>query len=306
MKIALHCSGRPQLATDGEHIGAYDPALVETVLAEAAHLLRHLGFAAQHIVLIGGIVPSLLVLDPGAGRPHIGTGDLDLCLSMAIVEGDTGEYQRIEVALKKAGYTETDVSFRWRRTEGLGLDVEFFCPASPERPTGRMFRPKAAENPIAKRNFGSKLAALAIDAGDLIGQDVVKIEHQVTLPDGGGTTMFTFRVTGLLGFLIAKVSALTNRDKPKDAYDIVWILESWPGGPEAAADHIVQISAFGHELVAGAIEMLSDKFSTIDELGPSSYVRFLDSSEASGDDRTRWRRQAMGAVQEFCDRIRTH
>lgn len=54
------------------------------------------------------------------------------------------------------------------------------------------------------------------------------------------------------------------------------------------------------------IEMLADKFSTIEELGPSSYVRFLDSSEASGDERTRWRRQAMGAVQEFCNRIDSH
>jgi hypothetical protein len=169
-----------------------------------------------------------------------------------------------------------------------------------------MFRPKAAENPIAKQNFGPKLAALAIDAGDLIGQDVVEIEHQVTLPDGGGTTTFTFRVTGLLGFLVAKAAALTNRDKPKDPSDIVGILENWPGGPESAADHIVQISSFGHEAVARAIEMLSDKFSTIEELGPSSYVAFLDSSEASAGDRARWRRQAMGAVQGFCNRIHPH
>jgi hypothetical protein len=49
--------------------------------------------------------------------------------------------------------------------------------------------------------------------------------------------------------------------------------------------------------------MLSDKFATIEELGPSSYGRFLDNSEASTDDRTRWRRQAMGAVQELYNRI---
>jgi len=49
--------------------------------------------------------------------------------------------------------------------------------------------------------------------------------------------------------------------------------------------------------------MLSDKFATIEELGPSSYGRFLDNSEASTDDRTRWRRQAMGAVQELYNRF---
>ena len=117
------------MATDGESYREYDPTLVGTILGEAAHLLRHLGFAAEHIVLIGGVVPSLLILDPGGGHSHLGTGDLDLCLSVAIVEGDTGEYERIETAAsRKAGYGPTDESFRWKQTGRQGLQVEFFCP----------------------------------------------------------------------------------------------------------------------------------------------------------------------------------
>ena len=30
---------------DGEHISGYDPGVSEAILGEAAHLLRHLGFA---------------------------------------------------------------------------------------------------------------------------------------------------------------------------------------------------------------------------------------------------------------------
>jgi hypothetical protein len=171
------------LATDGESYREYDPALVGTILGEAAHLLRHLGFAAEHIVLIGGVVPSLLILDPGGGHPHRGTGDLDLCLSVAIVEGDTGEYERIETALKKAGYGPTDESFRWKQTGRQGLQVEFFCPAGEGRPAARMFRPRADESPTAKLNFGPKLSAFAIDAGEVIGLDVVIVEREVTLPE---------------------------------------------------------------------------------------------------------------------------
>ena len=156
------------MATDGESYREYDPALVGTILGEAAHLLRHLGFAAEHIVLIGGVVPSLLILDPGGGHPHRGTGDLDLCLSVAIVEGDTGEYERIETALKKAGYGPTDESFRWKQTGRQGLQVEFFCPAGEDRPAARMFRPRADESPTAKLNFGPKLSAFAIDAGEVL------------------------------------------------------------------------------------------------------------------------------------------
>ena len=84
---------------DGEHISGYDPDVSEAILGEAAHLLRHLGFAAGHTILIGGLVPSLLILDPGSDRPaHVGTTDMDFCLSVALVEGDTAEYERIETA----------------------------------------------------------------------------------------------------------------------------------------------------------------------------------------------------------------
>lgn len=132
------------MATDESLSDAYDPSLVTLLLGEAAWLLRHLGFTAQHTILIGGVVPSLLVLDPSAG-PHLGTGDLDLCLSLAIVTGDTAEYERLETALTAAGYEPTDVSFRWRQRDGLHLEVEFFCAASDDRPAGKMFRPKGID-----------------------------------------------------------------------------------------------------------------------------------------------------------------
>jgi len=287
------------LATDGESYREHDPALVGTILGEAAHLLRHLGFAVEHIVLIGGVVPSLLILDPGGGHPHLGTGDLDLCLSVAIVEGDTGEYERIETALKKAGYGPTDESFRWKQTRRLGLQVEFFCPAGEGRPAAKMFRPRADESPTAKLNFGPKLSAFAIDAGEVIGLDVVIVEREVTLPEDGGRTNFSFRVTGLVAFLVAKTAALVGRDKPKDAYDIVWIIENWDGGPVGAASAVMANAVLGREDVRAALSLLSEKFSRPDELGPSAYSRFMAEPGAGIDERARLSRGAAGAVQEF-------
>ena len=35
-------------------------------------------------------------------------------------------------------------------------------------------------------------------------------------------------VTSIVGLLVAKVGALVGGDKPKDAQDIVWLLEAWP------------------------------------------------------------------------------
>jgi hypothetical protein len=91
-----------------------------------------------------------------------------------------------------------------------------------------MFRPKAADNPVGKHNFGGKLTAIALGAGGVIGSDVVVVNREVVLPEGAGRTTWSFRVTGVLGFLVAKVVALVGRVKTKDAHDIVWIIENWP------------------------------------------------------------------------------
>lgn len=268
------------------------------VLAEAAHLLRHLGFAGQHTTLIGGVVPSLLVLDPPFA-PHVGTTDLDLCLSLAIVEGNTEEYDRIEDSLNRAGYDSTDVSFRWKQRDRLGLTVEFFCPSGDGRPAGKMFRPKQANNPKAKRNLGSSLSALALDAGGILSEDVIDVKREVVLPNNEGRINYTFRVTGVLGFLIAKTGALEGRDKPKDAYDIVWILENWNGGPAAVALAVATNRAFARSEVKIALNRMLDAFELPDRLGPSSYARFMAEQDMTRDDRLRLQRQAVGAVAEF-------
>ena len=282
--------------TDGLHHSGYDPAIVDVVLGEAGNLLRHLEFAAAHTIIIGGVVPSLLVLDP-PGPPHVGTTDLDLCLSVAFVEGDTGTYERIETQLRNAGYQPTDASFRWRQTGRLRLVVEFFCPAGDGRVPGTMFRPKAADNPVAKQNMGGKLTALALAEGPLIAADVVPVQREINLPDDGGKTIMTFQVCGLLGFLAAKVGALKQRSKYKDAYDIVWILQNWPGGPAGAAVTIQASPAFTHPDVPGVLDALVEEFSGHDRLGPRSYASFLTGQEADRDERTRLARHAAGTVE---------
>ena len=289
-------SGRLSLATDGSHFSGYDPSVLDEVLNEAAWLLKHLGFAAKHTVLIGGLAPSLLVLDPP--QPHLGTTDLDLCLTLAIVDGDTAEYERIEVSLSKAGYAPTDTSFRWKRSTGLQLDVEFFCPSGPERPAGRMFRPNALENPTAKHNWGSKLAAIALDFGAVISADARVIEREVRLPSDQGRMMFPFSVTGPLGFLLAKTAALLGRVKHKDAYDIVWLLENWPGGPAALAHEITQSPAYTFPETENGLDRLFDAFGSPDSIGAVYFVQFSTDGD-NADGRVRLARQAVGAVREL-------
>lgn len=292
------------MAGDGMHISEYDPTLADAILGEAAHLLRNLGFSAQHAILIGGLVPGLLVLDPGPGRSrHVGTADLDICLSVALIEGGTAEYERIEKALRTAGFEPTDRTFAWRRTHDLGVVVEFFCPASEKRPPGTVFRPKADEAPLVKHNMGGRLSAIALEAGNAISHDIVAVEREVVLPDSAGHITWTFRVTGLVGFLVAKASALVDRDKPKDAYDIVWLLENWESGPEGASEAVAATGLLERDDVRSAMTRLATAFSAPDGLGPSSFVRFMAPTGAPQDVRVRLARQAMGAVQAFIEAL---
>lgn len=293
------------LGGDGQHSSEYDARVTDGILGEAAHLLRTIGFSAHHVILIGGMVPGLLVLDPPSStRPHVGTTDLDFCLSIALVEGQTAEYERIEIALKAAGYVQQDASFRWQRTSGLRPTVEFFCPAGEGRPIGTLFRPQAAANPVAKQNMGSTLSALALHAGGAIDADVVEVTRDVELPDGRGRIDQTFRLSGLVGFLVAKVAALTGRDKPKDAYDIVWLLEAWAGGPRGAAATVRSSAAFERSDVQEALASLELEFSEVDRVGPLSYARFVAADGVGAEARARLALHARGAVQAFATALR--
>ncbi|RYZ13960.1 MAG: hypothetical protein EOO70_08120, partial [Myxococcaceae bacterium] len=107
------------------------------------HVVRAFGFAGAHVVIIGGLVPSLLVPTPEVGiEPHAGTQDLDLCLRVALVEGEVGDYERMENALKAVGFKmHAGTSWRWKGGISRPLIVEFFCPPGPEREVGRLYRP---------------------------------------------------------------------------------------------------------------------------------------------------------------------
>ena len=81
------------MATEGGHASEYDPLLTPKLRAEAVRVIRGFSFAGAHVVIVGGLVPSLLVPQPEEGiERHIGTQDLDLCLSVALVDGNVGNY----------------------------------------------------------------------------------------------------------------------------------------------------------------------------------------------------------------------
>lgn len=100
------------------------------MIREAASLFHLLGgIAPKHLVVVGGLVPPLLV--PGAASSHLGSADLDLSLSVAIVKGETdGYYRSLEKAIEPY-FEPFESGFRWRKRERVGgvrLLVDFLGP----------------------------------------------------------------------------------------------------------------------------------------------------------------------------------
>lgn len=286
------------MAIEGGHLSDYDPLLRPKFAAEAARVIRSFSFAGAHVVVVGGLVPSLLIPRPEPGlEPHVGTNDLDLCLSVALVDGAVGNYDRLETCLRDAGFVmaregDHTVSWRWRGGSGMPLTVEFFCAAGPGRDPGRLFRPGGV--------VGGKLSAMAIAAGRLVDRDARDVEIDVELPDNGGKTVQRLKVAGPSAYLASKADALRRRTKNKDAYDIVWLCECWPGGQSALAAEIAQSPVASDPDFVEALRVLSEEFGEIDCAGAVRYGRFMASDVAGADIHAR---RAVGAVTDFLTEV---
>jgi hypothetical protein len=86
-----------------------------------------------------------------------------------------------------------------------------------------------------------------------------------------------------------KAYALAGRDKPKDAYDLCYCLDNFPGGLEKLAYAWRRRSV--EEDVKRAIAILGEKFERVDSFGPAQVVEFFDASDVEA--------QAMQARRAF-------
>jgi hypothetical protein len=288
------------LATEGAHRGEYDPRVRSALLAEAARVVRAFGFANSHVVIIGGLVPSLLVPVPDAGlEPHVGTQDLDLCLRIALVEGNVGAYDRLEKSLRDAGFQMLDrdghrESYRWKGGVDFPLTLEFFCPPIEGKESGALHRPGGI--------VGGKLSAIVLRTGALIDRDVREVEFPVELPGGQGRTHMRLKVVGPAAYLASKVDALKGRLNNKDAYDIVWLTEAWPGGQPGLASVIRASPIHDDPLFRQALVELEQEFASIDAAGARKYARFMSAPEVDLDQSAQ---RASSAVKLLLAELRT-
>ena len=95
-----------------------------------------------------------------------------------------------------------------------------------------------------------------------------------------------------------KILAFQDRHENKDAYDLVFTIVNYSGGPTAAGRASAASPTAGHPQVNEAIALLSARFADANHDGPHAYASFLadpDDNEA----RARLRNEAVAAIDQY-------
>ncbi|MCK5351198.1 hypothetical protein KAJ77_01395, partial [bacterium] len=87
---------RPRTVVD------YTPEITDVAKETLLYIATTLGDLLDQIVLVGGLVPSLIVSEKPDVPPHVGTMDVDLALSLGLLNSQ--RYTEVSSRLRKAGF----------------------------------------------------------------------------------------------------------------------------------------------------------------------------------------------------------
>jgi len=193
------------------------------VLMELVNLLHEF---SDHIALVGGWVPFFIARSEA--DPHVGSLDVDVAFNFQQISMDT--YETVLAILKENGYYQSNPNkpFQWWKNvkvdegEPVRVEVDLLAPEY----GGRSER---HENQFVQDTRARKARGC-----DLVFTRVEEVILEGTLPNGARDTV-RCRVAGIVPFLVMKGMAL-GRGKPKDAYDIEYVIRNYPGGIPAVVD----------------------------------------------------------------------
>jgi nucleotidyltransferase AbiEii toxin of type IV toxin-antitoxin system len=250
-------------------------------------VVHHYGKRPE-FVLLGGLVPALLC--SGSDAQHAGTTDVDVQVNLEISSGAINA-ARLEEALRNAEFLpDAENIWRWKSATKPRAVVKFELLADLDnQPAEAVIVFDDCRELGAVNLRGTGFAARNVEVRTLTAIDQ-GVHHQAEV-----------NVTGLAGFLLAKTAAARSRRKPKDWYDIAFVLlHNDYGDASEAAAHVKQV--FGAEVtsLSTAIMDLKANFSGPDTQGTTAYVNQitqdhpeLDPTVAAADCQT--------AVLTFCD-----
>jgi hypothetical protein len=241
-------------------------------------------------VLLGGLVPALLCTQ--SGMRHAGTTDVDVQVDLEIASGAANAVG-LEKALRRAEF-EPDAHniWRWRTVGGPQAVIKFELLADLEDvPTETVIKFAGCSDLGAVNLRGTGFAAEDIEVRTL------------TANDQGVRRRVEINVAGLAGFLLAKAAAARSRRKPKDWYDIAFVLlHNDHGDAGAAAIRTRHVFGSAVSSLAGSLTDLRANFDGPATQGTRAYVDQItldhpdiDAATAAAD--------CQLAVGAFCDAL---
>jgi len=200
--------------------------------AEAAlvRVVHHYGTRPEFVVL-GGLVPELLCST--SKFQHAGTTDIDVQVDLEIACGSVNTKQ-LEQALLNAEFQPSgERAWRWVSTDPAfkkaAVKFELLADLS-----------NHAAGDTVMFDGCARLGAVNLRGTGFAAKDI-EIKT-IAAKIGGKHYEVGVNVTGISGFLLAKIAAAYSRRKPKDWYDIAFVLlNNDLGGVQPAAAKVLKI-----------------------------------------------------------------
>jgi hypothetical protein len=253
-------------------------------------VVHHYG-ARPEFVVLGGLVPELLC--SASPFSHAGTTDVDVQVNLEIATGSVNA-ARLERALRNAEF-EPDHERVWRwRTDGkeavTEIKFELLADLDEER-AGITVIFDGCEALGAANLRGTGFAVRDVEV------------HRLRARVGGVTQEAEINVTGLAGFLLAKAAAAHGRRKPKDWYDIAYVLlHNNAGGPREAADRVRALFQTDIPALRTSLDDLRDNFADPAAQGAQAYADSFGFDHPERDHHE-LAVEALAAVNDFHDML---
>lgn len=251
-------------------VAGYSSSQTALVRSTCLYVATKLGDLLEDLVVVGGLVPSLLVdqdhLPPGA-EPHVGTLDLDVGLSLAIL--DDRRYEEIVARLKRAGFSPDKneagnlTRQRWRISIGAAASVtiDFLIPPSSRSDRGGTLR-----------DLDRDLAAVITPGLEVAARDREDVNLKGTTISGEEAERHLW-VCGPGAFVVLKALAFDGRGENKDAYDLYYVIRNYGAGVDRVRDRLRPLLDDAEAIKA--IEILQRDFSGSNSVGPRRVAEFI-------------------------------
>lgn len=268
-------------------IGGYQSAVTEACERVLVTLLRHLGPWRNSVYLVGGLAPRYLITKRPPDVPaHAGTADLDVVVDIAMLT-DTEAYRTLEANLRKMGFERSEndqgakVSWRWQAdVDGARMILEFLSDD-----------PALRGGAVQELPVQGNVSAVNIPNASMVVDFHRSVDLTAELLDGNGETTETVRYADIVSFTCLKAFAYDERREPKDAHDVVYCLEHYEGGLEAAIAEVrAGLETKHRKVILDALARLANRFCGTDpdrrhlRDGPVAVARFEDNDADVAND----------------------